>query len=408
MKKHWGQVYRPARRVSAYDGQRERAPRSIIKTMPSSPASNVSKATQAKPKPTLSPRAVGILAAIVTIFIWTAFIIVARATTDPARGAVLTPFDIALARVLGAGLILLPWGGWLVRRDRARMRDGRDGGASVDQGDTGSVAAPGSAARQSSFFGLSPLSLRITAATGVFGGLLYGVLAYHGFLFAPAAHASVLLPGSLPLWTSLLAVLVLGERLTLSRLTGLACIVAGGLLVGGASLLHAFDGGSVWKGDVLFMAAAFCWSVYSVLARRHRLDAVRATIAITVFAFFTYLPVYGVLVALHAIPSHLATAPLGAFVFQMLFQGCGSVVISGITFTKMIQYFGPVRSTMFTAIVPGSSALGAAYFLGEPLSWNLWAGLAMVTLGILFGVRGVKVNTIKVVADDARGTRAIA
>ena len=178
-------------------------------------------------------------------------------------------------------------------------------------------------------------------------------------------------------------------------MASLACIVAGGVLVGGASLLHAFDGGSVWKGDMLFITAAFCWSVYSVLARRHRLDAVRATIAITVFAFFTYLPAYAVLVALHAIPSQLATAPLGAFVFQMLFQGCGSVVISGISFTKMIQYFGPVRSTLFTAIVPGSSALGAAYFLGEPLSWNLWAGLAMVTLGILFGVRGVKVNATK-------------
>ena len=342
--------------------------------MPSAPAS----AHQSSP--TLSPKTLGILAAIVTIFIWTAFIIVARATTDPARGAVLTPFDMALARVLGAGLILLPWGGWLVRRDRARAGD---------------AGPPAPALRQSSFFGLSPLSLRITASIGVFGGLLYGVLAYHGFLFAPAAHASVLLPGSMPLWTALLAVLVLGERLTPARLASLACIVAGGLLVGGASLLHAFDGGSVWKGDVLFMVAAFCWSVYSVLARRHRLDAVRATIAITVFAFFTYLPLYAVMAALHAIPSQLATAPVGAFLFQMLFQGCGSVVISGISFTKMIQYFGPVRSTLFTAIVPGSSALGAAYFLGEPLSWNLWAGLAMVTLGILFGVRGVKVNATK-------------
>ena len=354
----------------------------------------------------LSPRAVGILAAIVTIFIWTAFIIIGRATTDPARGTMLTPFDIALARVLGAGLILLPWGWWLVRRDRARARHAIPTGDERGAGLVSSSASPDAVARQSSFFGLSPLSLRITATTGVFGGLLYGVLAYHGFLFAPAAHASVLLPGSLPLWTSLLAVLVLGERLTAARLTGLACIVAGGLLVGGASLLHAFDGGSVWKGDVLFMVAAFCWSVYSVLARRHRLDAVRATIAITVFAFFTYLPLYAMLAALHAIPSHLATAPMGAFLLQMLFQGCGSVVISGTTFTKMIQYFGPVRSTMFTAIVPGSSALGAAYFLGEPLSWNLWAGLAMVTLGILFGVRGVRENTIKVVANDVRGTRA--
>jgi drug/metabolite transporter (DMT)-like permease len=343
------------------------------------------KATPAPPKPTLSPKAVGILAAIVTIVIWTAFIIIARASTDPARGNALTPYDIVVTRLLGAGVILLPWGWWLVRRDRARNAVGAGDGGTLS-----SSVSPDAIARQSSFFGLSPLSLRITATTGIFGGLLYGVLAYNGFVFAPAAHGSVLLPGSLPLWTALLAVLVLGERLTPARLAGLACIVVGDLLVGGASLLRAFDGGNVWKGDVLFMLAAFCWSVYSVLARRYRLDAVRATIAITVFAFFTYLPIYAVGVALHAIPSHLATAPGGAFVFQMLFQGVGSVVISGITFTKMIQYFGPVRSTLFTAIVPGSSALGAAYFLGEPLSWNLWAGLAMVTLGILFGVRGVK------------------
>ena len=356
-----------------------------------------------QPPKALSPRAVGILAAIITIFIWTAFIIIARATTDPARGNPLTPYDIVLARLLGAGLILLPWGGWLVRRDRARTHHaGNSGNAS----EVDSSISPDAVTRQSSFFGLSPLSLRITATTGVFGGLLFGVLAYNGFVFAPAAHASVLLPGSLPLWTALLAVLMLGERLTPARVTGLACIVAGALLVGGTSLLHAFDGGSVWKGDVFLMLAAFCWSVYSVLARRYRLDAVRATIAITVFAFFTYLPTYAVLVALHAIPSHLTTAPIGAFVLQMLFQGCASVVISGITFTKMIQYFGPVRSTLFTAIVPGSSALGAVYFLGEPLSWNLWAGLAMVTLGILFGVRGVKVNAIKVVADDEGGTGA--
>jgi drug/metabolite transporter (DMT)-like permease len=41
---------------------------------------------------------------------------------------------------------------------------------------------------------------------------------------------------------------------------------------------------------------------------------------------------------------------------------------------------------MFTAVVPGLSALGAVYFLSEPLTWNLWAGLGLVTFGILFGV----------------------
>jgi drug/metabolite transporter (DMT)-like permease len=53
----------------------------------------------------------------------------------------------------------------------------------------------------------------------------------------------------------------------------------------------------------------------------------------------------------------------------------------------MIQQFGPVRSTMITALVPGLSALGAVLLLGEPLHWNLALGLALVTLGIMFGVR---------------------
>jgi len=317
----------------------------------------------------LSPKTVGLAAAVITVTIWSAFIVIARAS---AKGG-LTPFDIALARILGASLVLLPLGWWLVRRDRALP------------GQPGATAA--------SFFGLSPLSLRVTALCGVFGGLGYATLAYSGFFYAPAAHASVLMPGSLPLWTTLLAALILQVRITPVRALGLAFIVCGDLLVGGASLLRAFDGGEVWKGDLLFMTAALCWSAYSVLARRHALDAVRATVAITVFALFSYVPLYSLLLALGTLQSHLLSAPTREVVFQALFQGVGSVAISGITFTKMIQHYGPVRSTMITALVPGLSALGAVIFLGEPLYWNLLAGLVLVTVGILFGVRKNPVAT---------------
>ena len=70
-------------------------------------------------------------------------------------------------------------------------------------------------------------------------------------------------------------------------------------------------------------------------------------------------------------------------------QGIGSVVISGITFVRMVETFGPIRSTMITAVVPGLSALGAVFFLGEPLYWNLLLGLTLVTFGIVFGVKPV-------------------
>jgi drug/metabolite transporter (DMT)-like permease len=71
-------------------------------------------------------------------------------------------------------------------------------------------------------------------------------------------------------------------------------------------------------------------------------------------------------------------------------QGGGSVVISGITFTYMVRHYGPVRSTMITALVPGLSAMSAVVLLGEPMGWNLLAGLALVTGGILLGVRAAR------------------
>lgn len=308
----------------------------------------------------LSPRTVGLASAVITVTIWTAFIVIARASA----GGTLSPFDIALARILGASAVLLPLGWWLVQRDRAASQN-----------------------PVSSLFGLSPLSLRVTASCGVFGGLAYAALAYSGFFFAPAVHASVLMPGSLPLWTTLLAALILRDRITPKRALGLAFIVVGDLLVGGASLLQAFEGGDVWKGDVLFMTAAACWSTYSVLVRRYALDAVRATVSVTVFALMTYVPAYALLLGLGVLSSQLGAAPWGEVLFQVLFQGIGSVVISGVTFNQMIRYFGPVRSTMITALVPGLSALGAVIFLGESLYWNLLAGLLLVTTGILFGIQ---------------------
>jgi drug/metabolite transporter (DMT)-like permease len=306
------------------------------------------------PLAVLSPRAKGIATAVVTVTIWTAFIIIARASAQRS----LTPFDIVFARYIGAALVLVPWGWWMVKNQKLQ-----------------------------GWLGLSPLPFKLTALIGTLGGLGYAMLAYSGFVFAPAAHASVLLPGTLPLTTTLVAVFLLNDRITRSRALGLALILCGDVLVGGASLLKAFEGGQTWKGDVLFLAASTCWAFYSVLARKHALDAVKATMAITVWTLVTYVPAYAVLVLTAAVPSHLGAAPWGEIAFQTVFQGVGSVVISGIAFTKMIQHFGPVRSTMITALVPCLSALGAVYFLGEPLYWNLWAGLALVTSGILFGVR---------------------
>ena len=309
----------------------------------------------------LSKQTIGIAAAIITVTIWTGFIIIARAMAHKT----LTPLDIVFVRMIGAAIVMVPWGFWWVRRMRAQ-------GVTTD-----------------TWLGLSPYPWRITVVAGTLATVLYATLVYSGFLYAPAAHASVLLPGMLPLWTTLIALVVIGTPITRRRWIGLGLIVSGGALVGGASLLRAFDGGDVWKGDLLFLGASLSWSAYTVMTRKLTMGAIPATIAVCVFAVFTFVPVYAVLAFTGAIVSHLRVAPWSEIVFQALVQGVGSVVISGITFVRMVETFGPIRSTMITALVPGLSALGAVLFLGEPLYWNLLLGLALVTVGIVFGVKPV-------------------
>ena len=319
-------------------------------------------------------------AAVITIVIWTSFIVVARLMA--LKG--LTPLDIVLCRVVGAACVLLPWGFFMVRKMRLNNAGYRP---------------------EHTFMGVSPLPLGITVLIGTVGGVAYAVLAYSGFVYAPAAHASVLLPGMLPLSTALLSVWLLKERLSKGRMAGLAMIFAGALLVGGVSIFKAVfsadTASQTYIGDVLFVCASSCWAFYAVTCRKHALSAVPATIAVTVFCVLTFIPAYGALVWTGVLHSKLGSAPWSEILFHTLWQGGGSVVISGISFTKMVEYFGPVRSTMLTAVVPGLSALGAVVFLNEPLYWNLMAGLLLVTCGIAVGVRTSRKSTLLPTASKA-------
>ena len=118
----------------------------------------------------IAPRdlAVGLAAGAVVVAIWTAFLLVSRAgVLGP-----LLPTDIAGLRMSVAFV----------------------------------AAAP--IAWRFGLAGLRPYQAAVVTATA---GLGFPLLAYWGFAFAPAAHASIMMTSTLPLWTALLARLVLGE-----------------------------------------------------------------------------------------------------------------------------------------------------------------------------------------------------
>ena len=310
----------------------------------------------------LSAAQKGAAAALTTIVVWTSFIIISRASA----AHTLQPFDLALLRYLGAGVVLLPWGLWLVARQRGQ---------------------PGMA---SSFGGFSPLPFGLSLGLGLTGGVLFGLFSFSAFFLAPAGHASVFLTGSLPLWSTLVAWIWLHEQIGARRALGLLLILVGDAVVGWNSLRQAFDGSGVWRGDLCFMATAFSWACYSVMLKRHQVDPVRATIATTVVALVILVPAYALAWALGWITSALPQASWSEMGFQAFFQGAISVVVSGISFSQMVRHYGPVRTSMITSVVPSTSAMCAVLILGEPLNAHLVGGLVCVTLGILAGVWAAK------------------
>ncbi len=295
----------------------------------------------------------GAWCAAAVLLIWTSFILVARSSASRS----LTPFDIVWLRFLLSGLVVVPFVAWRW----PRFRDGLGPSAS--------------------------LALRRGGALAATAGVGYCMLAYTGFFYAPVSHAAVLLPGSLPLWTALLAWLWLGESLSRGRAIGLGLIALGGVLVGGTSLLQAFEGGDTWIGDLLFMAASLTWASYGVLCRRWRIGAVDATLAIALGCLLSYVPLYALGVLAGWVPSRLASAPWGEIAFQAVYQGGLAMLAAGLAYTTVVQTFGPLRTTMLTALVPPLAALLAVPLLGEPLGLAALGGLLCVGLGLLVGLR---------------------
>jgi drug/metabolite transporter (DMT)-like permease len=277
--------------------------------------------------------AIGLACAAVTVAVWTGFLLISR---HGLKGTLL-PWDLAALRFGVGGLVMLPW---LLR------------------------------------FGLAGLSLGQAAVLMLTAGPLFTLIGFTAFAFAPAAHGGALMPGLLPLWTTLLAWLVLGERLGPLRAVCLALIAGGAASLFASGLTEAPPG--AWIGDLIFPLAPLSWAVFTVCARRWGVAPLRAAAVVAVGSMLLYLPVY-----LVALPKGIPATPLAEVVVQGLFQGLVAVVVALVTYTRAVQALGAGPTTMLTAAVPGLVALLAVPLLDEPLTPLAGLGLVLVTLGML-------------------------
>jgi len=221
------------------------------------------------------------------------------------------------------------------------------------------------------------------------GGPLFSMLQTSGFVFAPLAHGGVIAPSTVTIFSTVIAALFLGERLTVAHIIGAAIVLLGILLISWDGLMQS-AGSSAWIGDLMFFVSSGMWAGYSILIRHWRLDAAKSTAVVTVLSLVAFAPVY---LLWHG-AGRLATLPLDALVLQGVVQGGLQGVITIIAYTRAINLLGVSRAVLFPAVVPAISLLVGVPIVGEIPTPIQLIGLSLVTLG-LFTAIGVMGRLIK-------------
>ena len=274
------------------------------------------------------------LYAFITLIIWSGFVVVSRLGGQ----SVLTPYDVVALRVGTSAVILLPW--WLPQLMVPHRR------------------------RWIFWQGL---------VLSVIAGFAYPLVVYTGFVFAPASHGAVLTSGMLPFFTSILALVMLGERPGRQRLLGLFLILVGvGTLLLGSKSVDIPSGKHVLLGDVILLSASFLWALFTVLLRYWRVPAFDVTLAVAGLAALVYLPVYVLF-----LPRHLGQAPWPSILLQAFYQGVLVVCVAMWTYARATELLGTVRMVILMSMVPLIGTLLALVLLAEHPGWRvLFGGIA--------------------------------
>ena len=233
---------------------------------------------------------------------------------------------------------------------------------------------------------------------GVSGGSLYFLTENLALAYTQATNVAFLVC-SAPLFTAIFTLIY--RRFGKGRFVdGLEPVRLGWPLVGGTVLALAgmamvvFDGARLQlsaRGDLLAIAAALCWAVYSLFMSQMTRDhgTVTATRKVFFYGLLTILPFLG------GYKDSFAPTILGqtAVWFNLLFLGLVASLLCFILWNLAMDKLGNVTTTNYVYLNPVFTLLSAMALLGERMTLLAGIGCAAILAGVIWA--GQRSNSLK-------------
>jgi drug/metabolite transporter (DMT)-like permease len=141
---------------------------------------------------------------------------------------------------------------------------------------------------------------------------------------------------------------------------------------------HSLYGAALaWRGDILFMAAAMVWAMYTLAFRGSGLTPWQGAAVVNGWSALLLLPV----ALLWGVP-RLASAPWADVAWQALGQGLLAGLLGLVTYMMAVARLGAARGSLSAALVPPITAVGAAWLLAERLTAATVLAAVLVTAGV--------------------------
>jgi drug/metabolite transporter (DMT)-like permease len=212
---------------------------------------------------------------------------------------------------------------------------------------------------------------------GVVGNTLYQLGFISGLARTTASNSALIL-ASMPSIVALLAAALRLEAVRPRVLAGVLVATAGVVLVV-AARGEGFGGGSL-AGDLLTLAAVFCWAGYTLGLRRlpDGVTPLRVT-AVTTVAGAPGLILAGIPEMVGMDWGAVGPAGWGALAYATIL----SLVVAYLLWNRSVQSVGPSRTVVYMCLTPVIAVLGAAALLGERPRPLQAVGAALILGGVV-------------------------